>query len=52
MDNYVYIYIYTQCITYVNYVCRRRASTIHTGVCEVNTRLDVAGVFDVPTPLP
>ena len=22
-----------------------------TGVCEINTRLDVAGVFSVPTPL-
>ena len=24
----------------------------HTGVCEINTHLDGAGVFNVPTPLP
>ena len=28
------------------------SSTNHAGVCEINTHLDVAGVFNVPTPLP
>ena len=29
-----------------------RTRILETGECEINTHLDVAGVFNVPTPLP
>ena len=45
---YIYIYIYIYICIYV-YTYNKNT---HTGVCEMNTHLDGAGVFNVPTPLP
>ena len=46
------MYVYTCVYIYIYIHIYNISHTLVTSVCEINTPLDVTGVFYVPTPLP